>query len=66
MSLDIITESLSLLCLAVMVEWEEETYEITEGQGLVNVCTILTGVTDREVRISTETIAGTATGNAIP
>ncbi len=66
MSLDIIAESLSLLCLAVMVEWEEETYEITEGQGLVNVCTILTVVTDREVRISTETIAGTATGNAIP
>ncbi len=49
-----------------MVEWEEETYEITEGQGLVNVCAILTGLTDREVKVTAEAISGTAAGNAIP
>ncbi len=46
----------------VLVGWEQQTYEVTEGRGLVNVCVILTGRTDRVVEISAETVNDTAIG----
>ena len=49
------------LGIAASVSFTELSYEVDEGEGLVEVCIILTGQTARNANVVLQTFAGTAT-----
>lgn len=46
-----------------MAAWEQESYTVHEGQGQVELCFMLTGLTERAVEIVVDTTADTAINN---
>lgn len=50
--------------LDVTVGFDQPSYSISEGAGLLNVCAILTGVADREVLVTLTTMEISAEGIA--
>ena len=50
--------------LDVAVGFDQPSYNISEGAGLLNVCAILTGVADREVLVTLTTMEISAEGIA--
>ena len=51
--------------LDVTVGFDQTSYSIAEGAAPLNVCTILTGVADREVMVTLTTMSISAQGKAI-